>query len=107
MINTPTLKHLKELVQLTQASSVLSELSTPSEKTILGLLYRTILDNPDASDEEIAGVVYGSGTKTTLPAFRKLKTRLRNRLIDALISVEVMDKVSTTLSRFSTRSVSA
>lgn len=92
VLNKPVLKQLKELTRLTQTNGVLNELTDPSDKTVIGRLYRALLADPHASEEEIVVAVYGPGAETNLPAFQKLKTRLRNLLIDALVSVSVMYK---------------
>jgi len=57
-----------------------------------GKLYRALLKHGSADEDEIARKVYGKKADASLSAYRKLKTRLRNILVDLLIDTGATDK---------------
>lgn len=86
------MRQLRELVEITQTDSSLRKLASPDGKSVIGKLYRAILSGSDASEDQIVSKVYGEDSSPSLPAYQKLKARLRNVLIDSLLDVSMRDK---------------
>lgn len=86
------MRQLRELVELTQADSSLNDLASPDSDSILGKLYRAILSGSEVGEEDIVKVVYGPEVTPSYSAYQKLKSRLRNILLDALLNVNMKDK---------------
>lgn len=88
------MKHIHELVRLTQSMSAATELrDTKKNDNKTGKLYRAVLKYGDSDEEdEIVRKVYGKKAEASLPAYRKLKTRLKNILVDVLLDTGSSDK---------------
>lgn len=86
------LKQLRELVELTENDQSLEEFASPDSTSMLGRLYRAILSGSEMEESDVVRVVYGADATTALPAYHKLKSRLRNILLDTLLNVNMQDK---------------
>lgn len=86
------MQQLRELVEITQNETSLRPLADPDGQTMMGKLYRAILSGSDVDEAQVVEQVYGKGSSSSLPAYQKLKSRLRNVLLDALLDVSMRDK---------------
>jgi len=85
------LRYLKELIELTKESSAVAHLADQENSTIIGKLYRAFGAGL-ADEDEIAELVYGEGKGVSYPAYQKLKARMRNQLLDAVLDSGKQDK---------------
>ncbi|TXF87121.1 hypothetical protein FUA23_18690 [Neolewinella aurantiaca] len=87
------MKNIQELIRLTESMSASADLrSRKKNDNKTGKLYRAILRYSEADEDEIVRKVYGKKADASLPAYRKLKTRLRNILVDILLDTGASDK---------------
>ena len=85
------MRFIKELIELTKDSSAIAQLADKKNVTVIGQLYRAFRAEPEEEDS-VAKAVYGEGKSVSYPAYQKLKARLRNQLIDALLENSQQDK---------------
>ncbi|MEO0733382.1 MAG: hypothetical protein AAFZ52_11145 [Bacteroidota bacterium] len=86
------MRYIKELVDITHGSASLASLADYDNTDAIAQLYRAIRGGSDATETEVARLVYGPKATPRLPAYQKLKSRLRNSLLDALLLDNPQDK---------------
>lgn len=87
------LRFIKELIELTEDSAAIALLADKKNTTVIGRLYRSFrAELNEDNEDKVAAAVYGKGKGVSYPAYQKLKARLRNQLIDALLENSHQDK---------------
>jgi len=84
------MKMLRELYDLAGKKAVLKLLSRGKE-TSLTEQFLELLEDPDLTDDQAVGLLYGHSAKKSLAAYKSLKTRMRDVMIQAIQTDRIIE----------------